>query len=345
MSSTKQISLPRHVLIGKGVLKQIPNICNQLNLGPQLMIACDTVTDSLCAQKVIGLLEEKKIKTEKYVMKENNMDAAHELAASCDKELAIIAIGGGSVIDIAKAASKEKKIKFISVPTAASHDGIASPRASIPDKNKRYTIESEPPLAIIADIDVVITAPSRLFCAGCSDVIANYSAILDWKLAHRVLGEYYGDYAANLSLLSAEMIMRNASILAKKDEEGLRILLEALLSSSVAMSIAGSSRPCSGSEHLFSHAIDTLTENHALHGEQCGVGTILATYLHGTQWKNVRETLKTIGSPTTAEELGIDDEIVIKALVDAHKVRDRFTILSSINENAAKKAARVTGVI
>jgi glycerol-1-phosphate dehydrogenase [NAD(P)+] len=148
--------------------------------------------------------------------------------------------------------------------------------------------------------------------------------------------------------MSAKLVMQNAEIIRSGSEEGLRVLLEALISCGVAMSIAGSSRPCSGSEHLFSHALDMIRPNNALHGEQCGVGTIIMAYLHGANWKRIRETLKTLGAPTSAYELELTKEDVVKALFIASSVRpERYTILNKLNLSLeeCEKVAKATGVV
>jgi len=122
---------------------------------------------------------------------------------------------------------------------------------------------------------------------------------------------------------------------------------KALVSSGVAMSIAGSSRPASGSEHKFSHALDRIAKKPALHGEQCGVGTIMMMYLHGGDWEAIRNALLTIGAPTTAHALGVTDEEVIEALVHAHEIApERYTVLgdSGLNFEAAEKLAKTTKV-
>jgi glycerol-1-phosphate dehydrogenase [NAD(P)+] len=115
------------------------------------------------------------------------------------------------------------------------------------------------------------------------------------------------------------------------------------------MSIAGSSRPASGAEHLFSHQLDRLVPNTALHGHQVGVGSIMTEYLHSGEkgrWRNIRDALERIDAPTTARELGVDDEVVIEALTTAHTIRDRYTILGDgMSEDAAREVARVTGVV
>jgi len=137
-------------------------------------------------------------------------------------------------------------------------------------------------------------------------------------------------------------------VIGERKEEGLKIVLEALLSCGVAISIAGSSRPCSGSEHLFSHALDLIAPKPALHGEQCGVGSIMMAYLWKANWKSLKDKLQTIGVPTTAQELHVDKDCIIDALVLARDIRpDRYTILNvkNLDKSAAKKLASLTGVI
>jgi glycerol-1-phosphate dehydrogenase [NAD(P)+] len=260
----------------------------------------------------------------------------------------LFGVGGGTIIDSAKVSSGKLKIPFISVPTTVSHDGIASPLASIKGSDKPFSVLSQAPLAIIADTQVIAQGPWRFVVSGCGDIISKYTAVKDWQLAHMENGEYYGGYAASLALMSAKLVTENAELIVYRQDEGLRVLLEALISCGVAMSIAGSSRPCSGSEHLFSHALDIISAKHAMHGEQCGVGTILTAYLQKSNWQRIKITLKQIGAPTTAAELGIEDADVVKALEMAAKIRpERYTILHKLNLNteACKKTAKATGII
>jgi glycerol-1-phosphate dehydrogenase [NAD(P)+] len=94
------------------------------------------------------------------------------------------------------------------------------------------------------------------------------------------------------------------------------------------MSIAGSSRPASGAEHKFSHALDRIAPGKGLHGEKCGIGTIMTLFLHGADWRAAREALRKIGAPTTLGEIGIDDATGVEALLLAATIRpERFTIL------------------
>jgi len=130
-------------------------------------------------------------------------------------------------------------------------------------------------------------------------------------------------------------------------DESAKIVVKALISSGVAMSIAGSSRPASGSEHKFAHAMNRIAPGRALHGELCGLGTIMMMYLHGGDWEMIRGALVQVGAPTTASQLGLNAEQVIEALISAHKIRpDRYTILDTgLNSKAAARAAEATGII
>ena len=260
----------------------------------------------------------------------------------------ILALGGGRVIDLAKVAAFNIGLDFISVPTAASHDGIASLLASIKGGGRVFSYITKPPKVIIVDIDVICDAPKRLTSSGVGDAVAKITAVRDWKLAHERTGEYYGEYAAQLALMSAELVIRKAKGIGSGNKESIRTLVEALISDGVAAGIAGSSRPCSGSEHLFSHALDAYSTEHALHGEQCGVGTIMMAYLHGLDYHKIKTALKAASAPVNAKELKISPKNILIALRKAPQIRpNRYTILNEFNmtEEFALKIARETEVI
>src|SRR5438876_11595600 len=100
--------------------------------------------------------------------------------------------------------------------------------------------------------------------------------------------------------MSAELVTKNSKEIVERSKEGGRTVVEALISCGVAMSIAGSSRPCSGSEHLFSHALDLVAAGTSLHGERTGVGAVLCAYLQGSNWEVIRRCLQEIGASLTS---------------------------------------------
>lgn len=327
----KKIELPRKVVVGKDAIYEIKNIANELNLSDPLII-CGEHTKKF-SEKVY-----EQIGGEIFVVNKNDLNF------ECKKYKFVCGVGGGKNIDIAKIFAYKNNIPFVSIPTAASHDGIASPLVSL--NEKFYTSFLKSPIAIIADTKIISESPKRLTSAGFGDVISNITAVFDWKLSNLENNEYYGDYASALANMSAEICINNA----EKIFENISILVEALISSGVAIAIAGSSRPCSGSDHLFSHAIDMLSIKYkfekALHGEQCGVGTIISTYMIEIakkrnliskelnlkySWNDIHKALKSVNAPVNAKELHIDPEYLIEALKLAPKIRNRYTILNKFD--------------
>jgi len=346
------MQLPREVVVGHGSLDLIGDLCKRLNLMESALVVTGPHTIHISGRRVIDLLEDQGLEVNYFTLPSQN-PTLRDVALVDEKieELkpqVVIGNGGGAKIDIAKLSSARGGVPFISIPTTASHDGMASPFASIKGFNRPYSVMAQSPIAVIADTSIIIQAPHYFLASGCGDIIAKFTSTLDWKLAHQKTNEYYAQYTASLALMSAQHITENAEIIKEGAEEGLRVLLEALVSCGVAMGIAETSRPCSGSEHLFSHALDLIAPKPAMHGEQCGLGTIMMAYLHGMDWKDIKNTLKKVEAPTKAAQIGIESEYVIEALVQASKIRpDRYTILNEkkLTYESAKRLAEITGVI
>jgi glycerol-1-phosphate dehydrogenase [NAD(P)+] len=345
------IRLPRNVLVGHGVLSRTTEAVEELHLSGSPLVVTSPTPKEVAAGRLARQFRDSGTDPEVIVVDAGGFGDVERVidAAEATGSGYLVGVGGGKAIDIAKMAAADRGCGFVSVPTAASHDGIVSGRGSIPEEDTRHSVAAEPPLAVVADTGILADAPWRLTTAGCADIISNYTAVKDWQLAHRLRDVPYSEYAGALSQMTAEMLVGNADSIKQGLEESAWIVVKALVSSGVAMSIAGSSRPASGAEHLFSHRLDALEPGGALHGHQVGVGAIMTEYLHsGTegQWRDVRDALSSIGAPTTAGELGIDDETVIEALTTAHTIRDRYTILGDgMTEAAAREAATVTGVV
>jgi glycerol-1-phosphate dehydrogenase [NAD(P)+] len=344
------MQLPREVIVGNNTLNMIGEICKRLGFSKSAFIVTGPHTRDIAGKMVNDLLEDAGINVD-YIMVSSStlwdVKAVEEKIQEVKPQV-LLGIGGGTKIDVAKLSSARQNIPFMSIPTTASHDGIAGPLVSLKGLSKPYSEMAQSPIAIVADTNIIAKASHRLTASGCGDVISKFTAVRDWQLAHKVKKEYYGEYAASLALMSAKLVMKNARHIRPGEENGIRVLLEALISCGVAMSIAGSSRPCSGSEHLFSHALDQISPNSALHGEQCGVGTLMMAHLYGMKWLRIKETLEKVGAPTTAKDLEVKPDCIIDALVQASAIRpDRYTILDrqKMNYNSAEEVAKTTGVI
>lgn len=346
----KQMVFPRQVLLGHKVLDQLGELVRDLQLEPRCLIVADTTTKKIAGDQAATILTGAKHASEVCLIRGATMEsvAAAKKAAKAAKAAYLIGAGGGSVIDVAKLAAYELGLPYLSLPTSAAHDGIASANASIKETQGNVSRTAKAPLAVVADTFLIAKAPYKMLASGCGDVLANLVAVKDWELASHLKGEEFSSFAAALSRTSAELVIQEAGAIRPGLEESVWLVVKALITSGVAMSVAGNSRPASGSEHLFSHMLDRLAPGVGLHGEQCGVGAIMMMRLHRGDWQQIRDTLRAVGAPTTAREMGHKPETIVAALTKAHTIRpDRYTILgeSGLPEAAARQLARDTGVL
>ena len=339
------MELPTKVLIGEGVLSELREFIKDSAGRRKVVVASGSNVQSKVRDLVDSVLGSRATWVEVVAADTENVKRVmHESVGSgC-----IIGVGGGKSVDVGKLAAFRKHLPFYSVPTSASHDGISSPFASLKGLDRPYSVMAKPPVGILADIDVIASAPRRLLSSGCGDLVSKLTAVKDWQLASRTTGEYYGGYAASLALMSANVVIDGSRKIGTFGKDSVRDLVEALISTGVAAGIAGSSRPCSGSEHLFSHYLDLLAPDSGLHGEKCGIGTIMMAKLHGLDWRGVRSALINVHAPVAASEIGVGDGKVIESLVRASSIRpDRYTILSrrKMTRRTAAELAKSTGVI
>lgn len=345
---SKKIQMPREVHIGPGVIDNTGTICKDLRFSGNTLVVTGPNTLKIGGEKVIESLESEDFSVDIIKVKSASNESIEKVEKKLKDISLVLGVGGGKIIDVAKMASNNAGLLFMSIPTAASHDGIASPLASIKNSKGSVSLTAQSPIGVIADTDIIRNAPFKLLTSGCADIISNYTAIKDWKLAQRLQNENFSESAAALSLMTAKLIIKSADAIKKGLEESARLVVKSLFSSGMAISIAGSSRPASGSEHKFSHALDKIAPNACLHGEQCGVGTIMMMSLHDGDWKCIQDTLKRMKAPSNAYELGIDPESIIEALTLAHTIRpERYTILGDrgLSRAAAKNLAIKTEVI
>ena len=241
----------------------------------------------------------------------------------------IIGFGGGASLDVAKLIARETHLNWISVPTAASHDGIASEVASVSHDGYKYSERCTGPLAVIADVSIISKAPPMLKSAGLGDIICKTSSLGEWKLAHEVKNEPFDK--------EVYALVENA-LMAVLADDSIETLIQAEIDAGRAMSIFGSSRPCSGTEHAISHAMDRLNPN--LHGLQVAFATpICLHYLDQIGYSEISPD-RIIGfmvehdMPVTFNQMGTT---ISSFLDDTHhalkimKKRDRYSVLEHLN--------------
>lgn len=243
----------------------------------------------------------------------------------------LIAIGGGKVLDVVKRVSYLTNINHLSVPTIISNDGLISPISVIKNHDgKTQSLPGMMPMGVIIDLDIISQAPIAYLRSAAGDVLSNLSSTNDWVLALERNGEHINDISYHLSRSAANCIVH----FEKKDltyKPFLRQIIQGQVNSGIAMGLAGSSRPCSGSEHLISHAIDYLgySEN-VLHGTQVASTSLFTLFLQDKLLEEHIDFAKKTEIPLVFTDLlNRKSDEDIKEVLEVSKLMrpGRFTIL------------------
>jgi len=345
------MELPRKILVGDNVISELGNFITDINnrISSVIIISGETVRNKI-EDDIKKSFEKSHIRNYWFIRKDASFETVSRIKIEIE-ELEpdiILGIGGGKSVDVGKMIAYSIRKSFISIPTSASHDGISSPFVSLKGSNKPHSIKVNTPIGILADTKLISEAPTRLLSSGCGDLIGKLTAVKDWELARDDNNEYFGAYSAYLAKLSADIIMNKSKELLL-NEYGVRTIIEALISAGVAAGIAGSSRPCSGSEHLFSHALEYITDgNCGLHGERVGIGTIIMSKLYGMDFERIISVLENVKAPVKANQINLSEKDIVQSLLIAQGLRpERYTILSKtkLDKKSAYELAKSAKVI
>ena len=243
----------------------------------------------------------------------------------------LIAVGGGKVIDTVKVAAARTGTDFITVPTTLAHDGISSPVASLASGGRRESHAAAMPTGIVVDTRVIGSAPRRTLRAGVGDLVSNQTADLAWRLAAEEGREQFDAFSAMI----AESAARPALDLTELDsQESQGLLAKGLILSGLAMAAAGTSRPCSGAEHLISHSLDALLgPRAAMHGEQVALGCLISARAHRSPLvPQLGDLFRKLELPSRPEEAGLTQDDLCRAVMHAPGTRpDRYTVLDRVD--------------
>ena len=285
---------------------------------------------------------------EVFSVEGGSLEAATDLAGRLRSGFydALVGIGGGRTLDVAKHAASASGLPMVAVATSLAHDGIASPVASLEHAGRKGSYGVQMPIAVVVDLDFVRRSDPSMRRAGVGDAISNLSAIADWLMAGTERGEPVDGLAVTLARTSAMAVLqRHDSI---DDDDFLIALAEGLVLSGLAMAAAGSSRPCSGAEHEILHAIDHLFPGTAGHGELAGAATLFTSFLRGDARlaEQVDACLTLHGLPRTPGDLGLTAEQFGEAVHYAPRTRpDRYTVLEHLDLDEREVADRVRAYV
>ena len=323
--------------IGPGKIKDVEHTLRESKISGKILYISDPVVDSLYGSiirpqiEAVARIKEQTVNNNTI---EYAMDVAERVIAT-DIDC-IVAMGGGKTLDIGKYAAYVSKRPFLSIPTTMAHDGIVSPIAVLKRQDgKPKSLGCAMPSMMIMDTELIASCPSELIKAGIGDTISNYMALKDWDLAVSRGKDEMNGYAYMMSRTSLDALMKT-----QFDHicpEFLEVLANSLVLSGIAMDYAGSSRPVSGSEHLFSHALDYFCEKQNLHGFNVALGTVAVLKIIGEDAGPVIKYLKKFEVDVNPEHMEIPEDTFVYCLKHATEMRNnRYTYLHEADLNEEK---------
>lgn len=335
------------IRVGSGVMQELPGILRDLGASHIFLVA-DNYTYEAAGRQVEQLLDQAGLSYHKRVFQTETPLVPNEyalgsvLAAMTSQDDMLLAVGSGTLNDVTKYVSARTGVPYVIAATAPSMDGYASTVAPTILDGFKTTLPAVYPAAIVADVDILKDAPMPMLTAGFGDIIGKFTSLADWRLSHQLNGEYYCPEVAGVIEAAVETCAANAKALAQREPQAIQAVTEALILSGLAMGMVGVSRPASGAEHQMAHywEMDALRrgEEHPLHGNAVGVGTVLAASLYEMAAEylpqgfaapdkgQILACLQAAGSCADPKELGIRRELCLESLLHAMELRDRFTV-------------------
>lgn len=283
----KHSSVPKTILVGKGVLQKLPEIVAKTGVKTVFALS-DENTYEVAGKQVENLLKGANISVYSYILnanvKPNEQAVGSAIMHYNHSAEMVVAVGSGVVNDIGKILSKTAKVPYVIVGTAPSMDGYASATSSMDRDGLKISLPSKSADIIIGDTDILKTAPDKMLKAGLGDMLAKYVSICEWRISNEINGEYYCPKIAELVRRALRECVQNASGLLKREDKAIESVFKGLILCGEAMSLAGLSRPASGVEHYISHVLDMrgleLNTKTDLHGIQCAIGTLIAVKIY-----------------------------------------------------------------
>ena len=300
------------VILEEGALKKLPEILNKepYDQYKHLVMVCDDNTYEAAGkevEKLLGGIPVIKLDPENLHANEIGVAKVKEQVDPIKEVDCMIAVGSGTVHDLTRYNAYERKIPFISVPTAASVDGYVSTVAAMSWYGFKKSMIAESPILVVADSRIITDAPMRLTASGVGDLLGKYTALADWKITNILDGEYICDRICEMEYDALDKLKESLDGLSNRDINAYEELMYGLLLSGLAMQMTGNSRPASGAEHHMSHLWEMEVLNDYIdfyHGEKVGVGLVLSSKIyHKAAEKMLAEDFKVKDAMPIEEDL------------------------------------------
>ena len=306
-------------------------------------------------QKLEAVILDIFFEDQELIPNEEKCQFALNLATDCDY---LLAVGSGTLNDMAKDISTKLNIPCGVLATAPSMDGYCSKGSALMIAGKKVTNVVHMPSDVLIDAEIIKNAPKLMIASGFGDIAGKFTCLMDWQLSNIVNNEEINQKAFDLMLDAVQECMDNYQGIKNYEGDAIEKLMSALVTAGLSMAECGNSRPASGSEHHISHFLEmdfvARGERVPLHGVKVGIGTLISLELYNylarekvafngcekvyalvkelPKIEDIKNMLSALGCPTKFSQIGVRKETMEEMIESAYTVRDRYTILTLINQ-------------
>jgi glycerol-1-phosphate dehydrogenase [NAD(P)+] len=353
--AVQRASVTRAVIVDPNALARLPKMLATLGAMRAVRVVGDPDTMQAAGQRALAILRSAGITTEEPIVLHDvprlkpRVDTARDVAAQLAKTRALpIAVGAGVINDLTKYAAEVAGLPYVSVATAASMDGYAASGAALLDGGFKRTLACTPPVAILADLDIIANAPPRMASWGYGDLAGKVIAGADWILADAAGEDAIGHESFALVQDNIKGWLSAADAIAAHERAGLRGLVNGLLISGFAMQAHGNSRPASGSEHQISHVWEMqrlmVNGEPAAHGACVGVASVAMLALY--EWFLAQDVPGAVAGrqwPAGFDRMRIDAEVEC-AFPEHSLIESARTEMAAKIQGATRRGARLSAI-
>lgn len=331
--------------LGNALLKDLPDVFREQFPGRHAWVISDTMLETVVAREVHRRLAEAGLTQLPPFLFGPDVYAEYTFVTLLENALRghdviPVAVGSGTVNDLVKLASHQVGRPYLCVATAASMDGYTAFGASITFRGAKQTFQCPAPRAVVADVEVVRSAPPEMTASGYADLLAKVTAGADWIVADALGHEAIDSRAWSIVQGGLKQALGDPDGARRGDSGAIFALTQGLMLGGFAMQWSRSSRPASGAEHQFSHLWDMehhVHNGHApSHGFKVGLATLVITAFYEAL---LRQPLDECDIARCCEAWPAAAEL-------EHNVRTMFAgedfVETAVVETAAKHCSRET---
>lgn len=226
----------------------------------------------------------------------------------------VVAVGGGSAVDTAKATAFYTGKHIVIVPTVAATDAPCTGLSVIYNDDHsfdKYLFYPTNPDAVMVDTTVIANAPVKFLIAGMGDALGTYFEGRASIRTESASLEGTGITRAGQAL--ARLCYDTLKTYGKQAVEACKVhavtpALEAICEANVYLSGVGADNVNCAAAHSFYNGVTSLGIKHADHGCCVALGTLVQLILEGApkeEFEEVQNFCLEVGLPVTLEEIGV----------------------------------------